>query len=176
MAGVISLGHVGIAVRDLPRMLDFYTRVLGLTVTDGGARGAFLSARPHLEHHEFVIGLNPDRRTNAPLISFRVQSLDDLRELYHAIKDDGHCSDVTGINHGISLACGFRDPEGNRVELFCPTGVDYPQPHADPVDLDLPDADLQAAVGVLPPKSSPIGHRYGADAGKRQTNTTTRVR
>jgi hypothetical protein len=70
MVGVVSLGQVGITVSDLPRMLDFYTRVLGLTITDGGARGAFLSAQPEAEHHEFVIGLNPDRRTNAPMISF----------------------------------------------------------------------------------------------------------
>ena len=48
--GSASLGHVGISVTDMDKMLDFYTRVLGLTVTDGGgpgARGVFLSADPH---------------------------------------------------------------------------------------------------------------------------------
>ena len=37
MSGVTGLGHFGISVEDMPKMLDFYTRVLGLVVTDGGA-------------------------------------------------------------------------------------------------------------------------------------------
>ena len=35
MSKVSSLGHVGISVTDMDKMLDFYTRILGLTVTDG---------------------------------------------------------------------------------------------------------------------------------------------
>ena len=64
---VTGLGHVGISVQDMDKMLDFYTRILGLTVTDGGGpgRGVFLSAQPESEHHEFVMGPSPDRRTNA---------------------------------------------------------------------------------------------------------------
>ena len=42
MSKVSSLGHVGISVTDMDKMLDFYTRILGLTVTDGGeGRGVF---------------------------------------------------------------------------------------------------------------------------------------
>ena len=66
MSKVSSLGHVGISVTDLDKMLDFYTRILGLTVTDGGeGRGVFLSAHPETEHHEFLISPQPDRHTNA---------------------------------------------------------------------------------------------------------------
>ena len=36
MAKVSGLGHFGIFVRDMPRMVDFYSGVLGLTVTDRG--------------------------------------------------------------------------------------------------------------------------------------------
>src|SRR5438128_1134109 len=37
---VSSLGHVGIAAKDMDRMLDFYTGTLGLTVTDGTGANA----------------------------------------------------------------------------------------------------------------------------------------
>ena len=32
----LSFSHMGIFVTDVARMQDFYTRVLGFTVTDGG--------------------------------------------------------------------------------------------------------------------------------------------
>ncbi|MFQ5879868.1 MAG: VOC family protein, partial [Dehalococcoidia bacterium] len=37
MAGIKQLGHVGIHCTDLQRSLDFYTRVLGLKVTDAAS-------------------------------------------------------------------------------------------------------------------------------------------
>ena len=48
MAKVTSLGHVGLFVSDYDMMRDFYTRVLGFTVTDEAEeRGmCFLSAHP----------------------------------------------------------------------------------------------------------------------------------
>ena len=35
-ARVTGLGHVGIFVNDIPMMIDFYTNVLGMTLTDRG--------------------------------------------------------------------------------------------------------------------------------------------
>jgi catechol 2,3-dioxygenase len=32
----LSMSHIGLYVYDLPKMEDFYTRVLGFTVTDRG--------------------------------------------------------------------------------------------------------------------------------------------
>src|SRR6266508_5134311 len=92
MSSVSSLGHVGISVQDMDKMLDFYTRVLRLTITDGGGpggRGVFLSAHPETEHHEFVLGVAPDRKTNAQQISFTVGPLDDLKDRHQSAKDYG---------------------------------------------------------------------------------------
>ena len=58
----LSFSHVGIFVTDIARMEDFYTRVLGFTVTDRGdletPRGrlqfVFLSRDPR-EHHQVVM-------------------------------------------------------------------------------------------------------------------------
>ena len=61
MPEVTGLGHVGIICDDFLKMRDFYTRVIGLTVTDEDPdRGScFLSADPGNEHHELNLGRGP---------------------------------------------------------------------------------------------------------------------
>ncbi|MBV8084263.1 MAG: VOC family protein [Chloroflexi bacterium] len=171
MSKVARLGHVGISVRDMDNMTRFYTKVLGLKLTDGGgpdARIVFLSADPELEQHEFVLSSNPDVHANAQQISFTVGSLDDLRELYREIKSHPECSDMRVVNHGIAIGCYFLDPEQNRVEVYWSTGMDYVQPVADRVDLDaMSNADILAAIEAMPPRASATPRYYGRDAGKR---------
>ena len=167
MSKVSSLGHVGISVTDMDKMLDFYTRILGLTVTDGGeGRGVFLSASPETEHHEFLISPQPDRHTNAQQISFKIESLDELREMYHDLRDYG--IDTFRItNHGVAIGCYFRDPENNHVEVYWSTGMDYPQPHGEPIDLDLSTPELVSIIENMTPKEGSGPQYYGRDAGKR---------
>src|SRR5207249_954482 len=55
----VSFSHFGLYVTDLPRMEDFYARVLGLLVSDrgklpGGSDLVFLSRDPD-EHHQLVL-------------------------------------------------------------------------------------------------------------------------
>ena len=54
----LSMSHIGLYVHDLPTMEDFYTRVLGFTVTDRGkVRGAdivFTSWDPK-DHHQVAL-------------------------------------------------------------------------------------------------------------------------
>ncbi len=167
MSRVSSLGHVGIYVQDLDKMLDFYTRILGLTVTDSMAgRGVFLSAHPETEHHEFVITVDPARHTNAQQISFTVGSLDDLRDLYHAIRDYG-CEFNMVVSHGIAFGCYFKDPENNNIEVYWSTGIDYPQPLADPIDLDASNEELMKVLENQGAKESVTPRYYGTDVGKR---------
>jgi catechol-2,3-dioxygenase len=151
----------------MDKMLDFYTRILGLTVTDGGeGRGVFLSASPETEHHEFLISPQPDRHTNAQQISFKIESLDELREMYHDLRDYG--IDTFRItNHGVAIGCYFRDPENNHVEVYWSTGMDYPQPHGEPIDLDLSTPELISIIENMPPKEGSGPKYYGRDAGKR---------
>src|ERR1035441_147867 len=54
---ISRLGHVGIHVRDLEKSKQFYSEVLGLTVTDVDPtlELVFLSARPEVEHHELLL-------------------------------------------------------------------------------------------------------------------------
>ncbi len=167
MSKVSSLGHVGISVTDMDKMLDFYTRILGLTVTDGGeGRGVFLSASPETEHHEFLISPQPDRHTNAQQISFKIESLDELREMYHDLRDYG-IDTLRITNHGVAIGCYFRDPENNHVEVYWSTGMDYPQPHGEPIDLDLSTPELISIIENMAPKEGSGPRYYGRDAGKR---------
>src|SRR5215831_5286542 len=73
------LSHVGIYVTDLPKMIDFYTNVLGFVVSDAALDGriTFLSRNPS-DHHQVV--LVPGRKTDpqTPMvqqISFNVGTL-----------------------------------------------------------------------------------------------------
>jgi catechol 2,3-dioxygenase-like lactoylglutathione lyase family enzyme len=169
-SNVSSLGHVGISVTDMDTMLDFYTRVLGLTVTDGGGpggRAVFLSADPQREHHEFVLSVRPGHHSNVQQVSFTVGSLDDLRELYHAIRDDPRCRIERVVSHGIAIGCYFRDPEENHIEVYWPTDMDYVQPVGDAVDLDRTNSEILGQVHAMPPRASETPRYYGADMGKR---------
>lgn len=55
----LSFSHMGLFVTDLPKMVDFYTRVLGFVVSDRAVRPdgnevAFITLDPH-EHHQIVL-------------------------------------------------------------------------------------------------------------------------
>lgn len=153
MPRVTGLGHVGLFVQDPAPMVEFYEQFLGMNVTDRGEddRIVFLSARPDQEHHELALLKAPDRKSEVQQVSFTVGSLADLRTFYQQIKERGYPVDRV-VNHGIAFGCYFRDPEDNRIEVYWPTGKDYPQPHGDPIDLELSEAELLTMLDQMPPK------------------------
>lgn len=147
MARTAGLGHVGIYAHDIMKMRDFYTRVIGLEVADEDLEGrgmCFLSSDPISEHHEFVLmkGRQSDDETQViQQISFKVPSIQDLREYKAALDDEGMRIDRI-VSHGNAFGMYFFDPEGNRVELYYRTGFPVPQPHGDPIDLSRSDDEL----------------------------------
>ncbi len=176
MAKVSGLGHFGIFVRDMPKMVDFYSGVLGLTVTDRGPddRIVFLSGHPETEHHEIALAKSPDQKTDAGQVSFHIDSLADLKDMHKKIADYG-CEIDGVVNHGIAFGCYFRDPEENRVEVYWSTGIDYPQPYADPIDLSASDDELMKLIDELPARSGTGPHYYGKNVGKRLPREAARV-
>lgn len=141
MSGIIELGHVGLHVNDLGLMRDFYSRVLGLTITDEDLdRGiVFLSSRPDYEHHELVLAGGRDVPPGALVLqqlSWRVSDLASLQDHHRRFLEDQVDIEQT-VTHGNAVGIYFFDPERNRVEVYWPTGVDVPQPFKKDVDLSL---------------------------------------
>jgi catechol-2,3-dioxygenase len=142
-----SFSHMGIFVTDPRRMEDFYTRVLGFAVTDRGPLGSlslvFLSRDPR-EHHQIVLasgrpasgGFNPINQ-----MSFRMADFAGLREMHRRLEEEG-VKDLAPVSHGNALSVYFKDPEGNRIELFVDTPWYVQQPLRIPMDMRLPDAEL----------------------------------
>jgi catechol-2,3-dioxygenase len=138
---------MGIHVSDLARMEDFYTRVLGFAVTDRGALGAtaivFLSRDPR-EHHQIILASGrPQAAAFNPInqISFRMAEFAGLREMHRRLQAE-KVAELSPVSHGNALSVYFRDPEGNRVELFVDTPWYVRQPLRVPMDMNLSDGEL----------------------------------
>jgi len=144
-----NLSHVGVFVRDLERMISFYTTVFGLKVTDRGVGKtfknelAFLSARPE-QHHQLVLAAGrPVEATFSTVmqLSFMVQDIDALRRVRSDALRLG-ATQMRGLNHGNALSIYFSDLEGNTVEVYLDTPYYVAQPHGDPLDLEKSDAEI----------------------------------
>ncbi len=149
----ISFSHVGLFVMDLDRMIDFYTRHLGLVVTDraptrdGKAQIAFLTGDAR-EHHQvvFATGRPADMNYNmVQQLSFRLDSLATLRKVYAGLRSEP-IVELGPVTHGNALSAYFRDPEGNRLEVFIDSKWHSPQPLGVPVDLSKPDDEIWALI------------------------------
>jgi catechol 2,3-dioxygenase len=142
---VPRLSHVGLYVADVPKMIDFYTRVLGFVVSDAGPEGriTFLSRNPS-DHHQVV--LVPGRRTGleTPMVqqvSFNVGTLGNVQRIFRKVRAAG-CDGIDPVCHGNAWSVYFRDPEGNRIEMFCDTPWYVPQPCRFEIDLDKTEDEL----------------------------------
>ena len=141
MPKVSSLGHVGLLVHDIERSKAFYRDVLGLTVSDESDTGTvFLTAQERdQEHHE--LQLRPGREEGGSIvtqISFRCGTLAELKAFHCDFVERG--IPVQHVNsHGNAIGIYFTDPDGNTVEVYWPTGIDWPQPFRKPVDLTQAD-------------------------------------
>ena len=146
----MKFGHVGINVTDMQPMVDFYTKVLGFTVTDRGhgSRGgelAFLSRDPN-EHHQIVLatGKPADATSTVNQMSFRVENFSEIRVMYDRVTEAG-VKHVAPIDHGAALSVYFPDPEGNRFEVYWATPHYINQPHAKPINFSLSDDEILSA-------------------------------
>lgn len=161
----IQFSHFGINVRDLQKMEDFYTRVVGFQVTDRGSVDAlgltltFMSMDP-VEHHQFVIcsgnedELGENKRNaffGGPInqLSFRLESLDDLRIMYNRLAEENGETELMAGTHGIAWTVYARDPEGNTLEFFVDTPWFVDQPFLEPIDLAKSNEKLMAETEAL---------------------------
>ena len=120
-----KIGHAHLKVRDLDRAIEFYTKFLRLHVTEKvGDRYVFLTAG--CMHHEIAlqcvgpnaIGQHP-YGTGLYHIAFEVPDRRALAEAFVTLNDAGIT--VAAIDHLISWALYFDDPDGNGLEIYWDT-------------------------------------------------------
>jgi catechol 2,3-dioxygenase-like lactoylglutathione lyase family enzyme len=150
---ITGLGHTGFWVDDLETMRDFYTRVLGLTVTDEDADLGivFLSAQPDQEHHEFVLQRGRTAPPGSKLthqVSWRVDSIETILEYHRRFRAEG-VEVQQEVSHGNAIGIYFFDPEGNRNEVYLRLERDVPQPFRKTINLDQEPAEVLAEVDRL---------------------------
>ena len=167
----VAFSHIGLHVRDIEKMTDFYVRTLGFVENDRGALGTtqlvFLSRDPH-EHHQIALvsGRDGDARV-VHHISFRVESLGDLRAIKDRLEKEG--SRTMPGDHGNAWTVYASDPEGNTLEFFLDTPWYVKQPQMEPIDLSLSDEEIARRTLARiekDPSFRPIGE-WSADLARK---------
>src|SRR3954447_25547564 len=150
-----TVSHFEIRARDPAAMEKFYTEILGFIVSDRGVLNAgpmqgreliFLSHSPD-EHHQIVLIPSDvtDQGGGIGHVAFRVDSLDEVRRVYEKVRELPHARPEP-VSHGNTWSVYFRDPEGNRIEIFTQTPWHATQPCRFDVDYDQPDEKLKDAT------------------------------
>ena len=131
-----KLGHVGIYAKDFERMRDFFSKVVGLHISDQTPNAAFMTSDPKREHHEFVVfrAQSDAEHTSVQQISFSCERLEDVVGYYQRFKDNNVTFNRV-VSHGNAVGLYFYDPEGNRCEVYWTTPFEAHQPYGVAVDL-----------------------------------------
>ena len=147
MGKISGLSHVGVFVKDLKQMTEFYCDTLGLTESHrNGDRMVFLTADLEKEDHEVVLvtGRDGDAKIIQQL-SFRVKDVEDVRGFYQTFKEMGIEIQQT-VSHGAGVSCYFYDHEGNRIEVFADIEMPNGRGYSGPIDLEKSKEELVAQI------------------------------
>ena len=121
----MKIGHVHLKVRDLQHSISFYERYLGLKVTERAGEGfAFMSGTSM--HHEVALqAVGPQAETPGRHdvglyhVAFEVPDREAFASVYRRLVKGGE--QVYPVNHRISWALYFNDPDGNGLEVYLDT-------------------------------------------------------
>ena len=148
--------HCVMYVRDIEKMVAFYSEVLGFEVSD---RGPMDPANPEgiqlvfmtqvgSDHHQIafanVRGDGPT--TTLDHIAFRVENLSEVKEMAERLRADGRATGIGAVNHGNAWSCYFQDPEENKLEVFCDSPFHVNQPQIDGWDFAMSEDELKKAT------------------------------
>ena len=100
------------------------------------------------EHHQVVLasGRPADLKFSMiQQISFRLATLSALREMYGRLQKE-RITELGPVTHGNAISCYFRDPEGNRLEVFIDMPWHVPQPFRIPLEMGRSDEELLSFV------------------------------
>ena len=126
---VTQIGPIGLFVRDMPRVLSFYTQMLGFRITERavveGHESIFLRASH--EHHSLALypfelkqTLGLPAASTCAVIGFQVASYKQLKEAIIFLQERKVpvFQISSAFNTGIDYAVHFLDPDGHLVRLY----------------------------------------------------------
>ena len=125
-----KLQHYALGTANLDAMIDWYRKVLGMTINYRSTMpaGAFFSATAFVSndevHHRLVFfempGLGSDfdkaRHSRVQHVAYEYETLDDLLGTYVRLKGLGILP-VMAVDEGMQTAFYYADPDRNTVEL-----------------------------------------------------------
>ncbi len=120
-----ALGHAHLKVRDLGRSIDFYTRFFDLHVTEQ-VQDQYVFLSGGALHHELALQqLGAGAPASDPgavglyHIAFEVPDQRSFALAWRELNSAGIA--VAAVDHRISWAMYFDDPDGNGLEIYCDT-------------------------------------------------------
>ena len=152
-APVLQYSHMGLMVKEIDPMEDFYVRVLGFTMTDKGRARRYGNEGPAMvfmtldprEHHQlFLAEGRPDGVTSDAIIhhlSFRLKCLGDLKKMHDRLKAESD-REIRAASHGNTWSLYGLDPEMNSVEFFVETPWYVHQPFYKPMDFNQSEEEI----------------------------------
>ena len=126
-----SLHHVTIKTSRLQEMIDWYKKVIGVTVTFQDEHNAWTTNDTANHRIAFLsvpeLSDDPDkvRHNGMHHSAFEYDSFDDLISSYARMKDEEGIEPAFSLHHGLTVSIYYRDPEGNHVELQSDTFGDW---------------------------------------------------
>ncbi len=115
MLQIKRAGHSTLTTPDIERMIDYFTRIVGLSLAAREKNRAILATKSGLE----AIVLERGSAVEAPRLSFQVAPDSDLGEVASRLKKAGIKSERrSDITPGIGEAIAFKDPKGTTLEIF----------------------------------------------------------
>jgi catechol 2,3-dioxygenase-like lactoylglutathione lyase family enzyme len=115
MIKVRRLGHATLATPDLEQQVDYYSRILGLSIIERTKDRIFLGTKQGFEAIELVRG----EAGALQRLSFQIAPGSDLGEVAKELQKDGFkCERRKGVSPGIAEAVTFEDPKGTPIDLY----------------------------------------------------------
>lgn len=119
------IGHAHLKVRDLARAIAFYTRFFDLKLVEQVEDNyAFLTGGEF--HHEIALqNVGPNAPQPHPYgtglyhVAFEVPDRQSFAQAFRALSEAG--ISVAAVDHLISWALYFNDPDGNGLEIYLDT-------------------------------------------------------
>ena len=115
MLQVKRAGHSTLTTPDIGRAVDYFTRIVGLSLVARDKDRAILATKSGLE----AIALERGDGGEAPRLSFQIAPGSDLAAISERLSQAGIKSERRhDITPGIREAPVFKDPKGTTLEIF----------------------------------------------------------